>query len=345
MDKLIKSLAAPIVITMGCPSGIGPEIILKALGQHSKRFPPAVVIGDVKILQRARDLTNIQQLRIEPWNPGQDIWGDAQEDVIYVYPATTLSPDDIEPGRPGAETGRASFTYISTAIDMCLSGKASAMVTAPISKMGLKLAGYTWPGHTEILAEKTKTKDFLMMMAGQRLNVTLVTIHVPLSQVSALLSKDRVLKTIEITHLGLKRDFGIKRPRIALCGLNPHAGEEGMFGTEEIDIIKPACQTARKLGIDIQGPMPPDTVFYKAAQGYFDAVVCQYHDQGLIPFKLLHFRDGVNVTLGLPIVRTSVDHGTAYDIAGTGKADASSLVSAIGLAAKIAVNRAKSLLQ
>ncbi len=332
-------MVLPIAITMGCPAGIGPEIILKALSS-TPGLPHVVVIGDLEILKRARDFAKIGELEFSIWHPGEHVSQNQAPKVVHVYPVTNLSTDQILPGKPSAETGKASFAYLDTAIDLCLTGKASAIVTAPISKIGLKLAGYNWPGHTEILAARTKSSNFLMMMAGTKLNVTLVTIHVPISQVPSLITIDNILMTIQITCKALKRDFAILNPRIAVCGLNPHAGEGGMFGTEEIDIIEPACQKARASGLDIEGPLPPDTVFYQASHGDFDAVVCLYHDQGLIPFKLLHFDDGVNVTLGLPIVRTSVDHGTAYDIAGTGKANPSSLESAMRLAAKIVSNRA-----
>jgi len=335
-----EGLGSPLAITMGCPAGVGPEIILKALARPEE-VAPVVVIGDMNILRRAKGLTGLEDMEFKKWNPGDKVQPGKTRSTVYVYPATDLLAEEAPPGKPTAVTGNVSFTYLQTAIDLCLERQASGIVTAPISKTGLKLAGYTYPGHTEILAEKTGTEDFLMMMAGRDLNVTLVTIHVPLAQVPSLLTRERVLKTIEITALALKRDFGIQQPRVAVCGLNPHAGEDGMFGTEEIEIIGPACRAAREKGLNITGPLPPDTVFYQAVGGDFDAVVCQYHDQGLIPFKLLHFRDGVNITLGLPVVRTSVDHGTAYDIAGTGRADSGSIEAAIRLAAEIASNRAR----
>ncbi|NQT70368.1 MAG: 4-hydroxythreonine-4-phosphate dehydrogenase PdxA, partial [Desulfobacteraceae bacterium] len=190
---------------------------------------------------------------------------------------------------------------------------------------------------TELLAERTGSKVFVMMLAGSRLRVVLVTIHIPLKSVPAVLSKERIIQTIRITGRALSDRFGCQDPRLAVAGLNPHAGEEGMFGDEEINIIAPAVQQARSEGFNVAGPSPPDTIFYRAVEGHYDAVVCMYHDQGLIPFKLIHFTDGVNTTLGLPIIRTSVDHGTAYDIAGTGRADPGSLVAAINMAAQQAV--------
>ncbi len=342
IDNRQDSAARPLVITMGCPAGIGPEIILKAwAGLNRMGLPcPLVVAGDTGILERAMDFTGTRDMKLQPWQPGTPLPGTDDETVMHIWPVTEFSPDEIELGRPTSSTGKASFAYVKAAIDLCLKGQAAGMVTAPISKTGLKMAGLQYPGHTEILAEKTGTREFLMMMAGKRLNVTLVTIHVPLSQVPSMLTLQRILRTVEITSRALEQDFGMQRPRIAVCGLNPHAGEDGMFGTEEIEIIAPACKAARDKGLDVTGPLPPDTVFYRAATGDFDAVVCQYHDQGLIPFKLLHFEDGVNVTLGLPIIRTSVDHGTAYDIAGTGQAGSSSLEAAVAMASRIAVNRA-----
>lgn len=217
-----------------------------------------------------------------------------------------------------------------------MTGKIAAMVTAPISKEHLQRGGYRYPGHTEFLADLAGIRDFRMMMAGPGLRVVLVTIHEPLSKVPSLLSVSRILKTIRITDDSLRSWFGLRRPRIAVAALNPHAGESGIFGREEKRIIGPAVVRARRQGICASGPFPPDTVFYRAVKGDFDAVVAMYHDQGLIPLKLLHFDRGVNITLGLPFVRTSVDHGTAFDIAGKGIADPSSLIAAIEMAVEMA---------
>jgi 4-hydroxythreonine-4-phosphate dehydrogenase len=213
------------------------------------------------------------------------------------------------------------------------------MVTCPITKSALHLAGYNYPGHTEMLAVLSGGRDYAMMLAGERLRVTLVTIHVGLAEVVKLLTEDKIFALIELTAGALHRDFGIENPRLAVAGLNPHAGEGGMFGDQEDRLISPAIGRGRANGWQVDGPFPPDTVFNRAVAGHYDAVVCMYHDQGLIPFKLLHFADGVNVTLGLPIVRTSVDHGTAYDIAGQGRAAAGSLIAAFALAGKIVANR------
>jgi 4-hydroxythreonine-4-phosphate dehydrogenase len=209
------------------------------------------------------------------------------------------------------------------------------MATGPISKEALNRAGHHYPGHTELLAELTGAEEFVMMLAGERLKVTLVTIHEALRDVPQLLTYDKVLSTIRITHHDLNRYFR-GNPRLAVLALNPHCGEGGLFGDEEERIIGPAIKTAKSEGIDVAGPLSADTLFHFAAQGKYDAVVCMYHDQGLIPLKLIHFDDGVNITLGLPIIRTSVDHGTAYDLAGTGRASSRSMTAAIRMAAAMA---------
>ncbi|MBF0397946.1 MAG: 4-hydroxythreonine-4-phosphate dehydrogenase PdxA, partial [Desulfobacterales bacterium] len=237
-------------------------------------------------------------------------------------------------GTPTIDTSKAMVSYLTNAIDMALSSKINAIVTCPINKSAMHMAGFMYDGHTELLAERTKTKDYAMMMAGDRLKVVLVTIHTALKNVFNILTIDKIILKILLTDKSMKDRFGISNPRIAVCGLNPHAGEDGLFGNEEKEIILPAIIECKKNGTNVSGPYPPDTVFYHAANGLYDAVICMYHDQGLIPFKLLHFKDGVNTTLGLPIIRTSVDHGTAYDIAGKGLADPSSLIAAINLAVK-----------
>jgi 4-hydroxythreonine-4-phosphate dehydrogenase len=215
------------------------------------------------------------------------------------------------------------------------------MVTCPISKILMHQAGHRFNGHTQLLAHLTNTDDYVMMLAGKRLRVVLVTIHCAFKEVLANLDEKKILKTIIITSKALEKDFGIKKPRLAVAAINPHAGEGGLFGAEEMKIIRPAIEKAKLEGTEVEGPLAADTLFYRAASGEFDAVVAMYHDQGLIPLKLLHFSDAVNITLGLPIIRTSVDHGTAYDIAGKGIADSSSLKAAIRMAVNITENRAK----
>ncbi len=331
--------ASPIGITMGCPAGVGPEIIIKALARPETAGIPHVVIGDISILRRACKATGLSNMagRITEWQPGTK----TQPGMINVMPVTDLSVSDVPFGAVSETTGRASYSYITEAIKLCMDHRLSAMVTAPINKEGLKLAGIDFPGHTEILAQETGTTDYAMMLAGPRLRVTLVTIHCALREVAPALSTEKVLRLIKITHRALTDLFRIEKPAIGVAALNPHAGESGMFGDEEKRIITPAVDQAIEEGINASGPWPPDTIFHAAWQGAYDAVVCMYHDQGLIPFKLVHFDNGVNITLGLPIIRTSVDHGTAYDIAGTGKASHESMVAAMDMAAMFVSNRAE----
>ncbi len=326
-----------IGITMGCPVGIGPEIILKYFQDRRQQTDYSIlVLGDIHVLQRCSEELSIGVDCI-PWQPSEPI----PADKLAVYSISHLSPESLFWGRPDAQTGAAMANYIKAAVSLLKDGTLSGMTTCPISKFALQKAGIAFPGHTEMLAQLTSSPTFAMMMAGTQLRVTLVTIHCPLADVAENLQRKRILQLLRITHKALSVDFAIKNPQIAVAGFNPHGGEQGMFGTEEELIIAPAIEDARLEDINARGPFPPDTIFYQAAKGEYDAVVCMYHDQGLIPFKLLHFSDGVNVTLGLPVVRTSVDHGTAYDIAGKGLADPSSLSAAVELAWTIAQNRRK----
>lgn len=327
----MKNYRPLVGITMGDPVGIGPEIILLALCDPSiYKICKPLVIGDIRRLETAKKCIgsslNIKAVK----GPDSGMYKCGCVDILSI---SELDPDKTSWGKPTVQTGKAMVNYITAAIDMASCGSIAAIVTCPINKMAMHMAGSKFKGHTELLAERTKTDDFVMMLAGDRLRVVLVTIHIPLRSVPIILSKKQILRTIRITGSALYERFGFKNPRIAVAGLNPHAGEGGMFGDEEEDIIIPAIHHARKEGFNVSGPFPADTVFYHAANGRYDAVVCMYHDQGLIPFKMIHFTDGVNTTLGLPIIRTSVDHGTAYDIAGTGKADPGSLVAAINMAA------------
>ncbi|WP_446007877.1 4-hydroxythreonine-4-phosphate dehydrogenase PdxA [Candidatus Electrothrix sp.] len=335
--KYYQLTMEPIAVTMGCPVGIGPEILLSFFEGLEKRtkFPP-VVLGDLAVLSQVAAQLNVQ-IEPVPWLPGQEI----EPGSLPVMELSQLNAKKLHWGEPIQETSVAMADYIRHAVQHTLRGDFAAMVTCPISKKALNNAGIHFPGHTEMLAHLTETDKYLMMLAGSRLRVVLVTIHEPLAKIPELLTIHEIQECIRMTAHALQKDFAINNPRIAVAGLNPHSGEQGMFGQEEIEIIKPALEqyNFRGCNAEVSGPWPPDTIFYKAANGEFDAVVCMYHDQGLIPFKLLHFQDGVNVTLGLPIVRTSVDHGTAYDIAGQGKADSSSLRAAWQMAAEIAYNR------
>ncbi len=322
----------PIIgITMGDPVGIGPEIVCRALSD-SEIFKVArpVVLGDVQVMEAARKTTRSTHLLSAINTPAT---GTFRHGCIDIISASGLDSNALDWGRPSAETGRAMIDYITTAVDMATEGRISAVVTGPINKAAMKLAGSPFHGHTELLAKRTGTDRFAMMMAGNRLRIVLVTIHMAVEAVPAALTVDKIESIICLTDESLRMRFGISAPRIAVAGLNPHAGEEGMFGDEEIRVIRPAIDRSKENGIDASGPYPPDTLFYHAVNGEYDAVVCMYHDQGLIPFKMIHFTDGVNTTLGLPIIRTSVDHGTAYDIAGKGIADPGSLIAAVKMAA------------
>jgi 4-hydroxythreonine-4-phosphate dehydrogenase len=335
------STRLPIIgITMGDPSGIGPEIIIKALADRRiYKLCKPVVLGDPDTLAfyiekfqgELISLNEVSDILEAKGMPGQ----------LDLISLSRLKPEHFIPGKPATDGGKAMVKYIITAVDMALKGQLSAMVTCPINKALMNEAGYPFEGHTQLISQLTGTADYVMMLAGARLRVTLVTIHCALKDVPYKITRENILKTIRITHEALKDDFGIERPRIAVAALNPHAGESGLFGTEEREIISPAVNGAKKEGIDVSGPLPADSLYPRAASGGFDAVVNMYHDQGLIPLKLLHFSDGVNITLGLPIIRTSVDHGTAYDIAGKGIADPASLKAAIAMAAEMAGNRGR----
>jgi 4-hydroxythreonine-4-phosphate dehydrogenase len=327
----------PAAITMGCPVGIGPEIILHFFDSLNETEAPAapVVLGDLGVLQRAAVLLGSKTQPVA-WQLGEAV----APGTVPVLELSQLDADKLCWGQPTKASATAMAEYIRRAAAGAMAGDFSAVITCPISKKALHEAGIWHPGHTEMLAALTGASRYRMMLAGTRLRVVLVTIHEPLAEVSQLLTAENILGCIRMTADSLCKDFALEKPRIAVAGFNPHSGEQGMFGREEIDIIEPAVRQYEGEA-EVSGPWPPDTIFHKAANGGFDAVVCMYHDQGLIPFKLLHFKDGVNVTLGLPIVRTSVDHGTAYDIAGKGVADAASLRSAWLLAMEIARNRAR----
>jgi 4-hydroxythreonine-4-phosphate dehydrogenase len=319
---------------MGDPSGIGPEIVAAALADPAiLSLCRPLVLGDRLAMERGIAVAGVG-LEIESLQ-GELPPAEPRPGVLYLREISRLSLSDMVYGKPSAAGGDACYRYICEAARLCLSGAAAAIATAPINKESMNSAGHHFPGHTELLAELCGKKEVVMMLAGDRLRVTLVTIHEALSRVPELVSYERVLATIRITHESLCRWF-CENPRIAVLALNPHCGEGGLFGGEEALSIAPAVAAARAAGIDAVGPLSADTLFHFAASGSFDAVVCMYHDQGLIPLKLLHFDDGVNVTLGLPIIRTSVDHGTAYDLAGTGKASTASMKAALTMAARMA---------
>ncbi len=322
-----------IGITMGDPAGIGPEIILKALSKKElQRICDLTILGDRGLLLKLSEEHSIPYTR-----RGDEFFSFYGSDrPVRLLNLSSISLKRLTYGKPEKEQMNATITYIKEGAKMALSGEIDAIVTAPINKEALKKVGFDFPGHTEFLAHLTKTKDFVMMMVGGGLRVSLVTIHLSLKDAIETLTKEDVSRTIMLTDNALKIYFSIEKPSIGVAGLNPHAGEGGIFGMEEREILMPAINKVRQHGIDAIGPLPPDTIFYRSLKGGFDAVVAMYHDQGLIPVKLLAFERAVNVTLGLPIIRTSVDHGTAYDIAGRWQADPSSLIEAISLATQMA---------
>ena len=318
-------------ITMGDPVGVGPEIIPKALSNpHVLRCCRPVVYGDATRLRIGAASAGVR-LRFSETSSISDV-RDGLDGIPVINPAA-MDAKNLQWGRPTPISGMAMAAYLNAAIDDAMAGGIDAITTGPINKLALKMADIHFNGHTEILAQHTGTQNYAMMLAGNRLKVVLATIHLPIEHVSRALTTQGITTIVSLTDHALKTRFGLPVPRIAVAGLNPHAGESGLFGSEEESIISPAIGLAASQGIAVSGPHPPDTVFFRASQGAYDTVVAMYHDQGLGPFKMIHFDDGVNTTLGLPIVRTSVDHGTAYDIAGTGQASPASMVAAISMAA------------
>ena len=323
-----------IGITMGDPAGIGAEVILKALAE----IPPEgdvryLILGSRRVLERSLKLispTNISWASISR----EEIVKRKEHILLLDFDAQTGT--DFKWGAESSASGKASFTYIESAIRLAVESEISALVTAPISKKALELAGLTWPGHTEILATMTGAKRAVMMFVAGPLKVALVTVHIPFSQVPQVLTQEDVFATIQITARDLTRYFGLESPKLALAALNPHASEAGRFGREEEKILAPAVARAIAAGIDCAGPLPADTLFHRLRNNEFDAAVALYHDQALIPVKLLAFESAVNITLGLPIIRTSPAHGTAFDIAGRGVANPGSMKEAIKLAVEIA---------
>ena len=319
-----------IAITQGDPAGIGPEVIVKALSSREvRRCCRAIVIGNADTVEEAVRRSGLR-LRVRPVSTAAGL--DSAPGIINVLHVS--SRRSSMKCRPSVSAGRAVVRYIEKAVDCAVQREVDAIVTGPISKESLKMAGYGWPGHTELLAELTDAKDAAMMFVSKRLRLILCTIHIPLRKVPGKITEPLVLRTIRCAQKGMAM-LGRGAPRIAVAGLNPHGGEAGIMGDEEGRIILPAVKKAQREGLDVSGPFPPDVVFHKAWNGEFDIIVCMYHDQGLIPFKMLAFDTGVNVTVGLPIIRTSPDHGTAFDIAWKNRASPSSMIEAIKLAAKM----------
>ena len=325
-----------LAITMGDAAGIGAEVTAKALQDewvYEKTRP--FVVGSAAAMNAALELIGASGTA-KVAHSVDDVIG--EHGNIDVLDLENLDYGAIEYGKLSASSGKASVEWILRAGELASSGAVQAIATAPINKTAWRLAGLPWRGHTDLLAHLTGASDVAMMFHTDRLRVVLATVHVPLAEVPALLTRQRVERTVELAAAELPR-FGCRAPRLALAGVNPHAGEDGLMGHEEARVLRPAVEALRARGIAVEGPLPGDTVFVRALGGEFDAVVACYHDQGLIPVKLVAFGRAVNVTLGLPIVRTSVDHGTAYDIAGRGVADPSSMVEALRLAAQLAARR------
>ncbi len=327
-----------LAITMGDAAGIGPEIVIKALTEHRKAIDAVgrpVVVGDLGALERAARVVD-RTVALRPADPPfSTLLGD---EAVAVHAVGALNLLSIPFGQVSAEAGAAAVAYLERAIDLAKAGAVDGIVTAPINKEAIHRAGIGFPGHTEILAERTGTDLYGLTLVSPDLAVVHLSTHLPLSEAIALVTRERVSRFIRLTHT-VGRQLGYERPRIAVAGLNPHAGEEGLFGTEEREAIAPAVAEARSSGIDVMGPVSPDVVFLQARRGLYDLVLAMYHDQGHVAVKTMGFERGVNVTAGLPIVRTSVDHGTAFDIAGTGRADPTSLIEAFVLAARITRNR------
>lgn len=340
-----------LAITMGDAAGIGPEIIAKALSlDEVYQVCRPLVVGDAVAIKMGLDVANLS-LSINKVGAPED--GLYKRGIIDILSLDNINASALVMGKPQAMAGKASVESVMKAAEMAMRDEVDGIVTAPLNKEAMNMAGYKYPGHTELLAELAHTQDYAMMLLAGNLRVVHVTTHVALSQVPVLITKDRVFKKIRAAQEAA-RSLGFERPRIGVAGLNPHSGEGGLFGKEEIEVITPAIDEAKKAGMLVEGPVPSDTIFSKALGGVYDVIVAMYHDQGHIPVKLHGFRldeisgkweevSGVNMTVGLPFIRTSVDHGTAYGKAGRreGTANPQSLVDAIKIAAKMAEVRLK----
>ncbi len=318
---------------MGDPAGIGPEICAKAVtNPEIQLLANCIVIGDRKAMRKALktklEINSIKKVSQAKFKKG----------VIDVFDLDNINVSRLKMGQVSKYAGKAAIEYVEKAAELAMAKEIDAVVTGPINKEAIHKAGYKYQGHTELLAAKTKSKRPAMMFVADNFWVMLATTHLPLKDVSKKLDKKKLIHLIQLAHETLGKARG-KKPRIGVAGLNPHAGESGIFGNEEIKIIAPAIAEAKKLGINVKGPISPDAIFYLAKSGVFDMVIAMYHDQGLIPLKLLSFNISVNVTVGLPIIRTSVDHGTGFDIAGKGWANPTSLIEAIKVAAHFAKTR------
>jgi 4-hydroxythreonine-4-phosphate dehydrogenase len=321
---------------MGDPAGIGPEVVLKALAHADiyERCRP-LVIGDRRILERAADWLDAAVRFDAVIDPGEGVYEPGR---VTLIDRENAPPERVPVGQESAAAGAAAVDYVYHACDIAMAGEVDAVVTAPLNKAAMNMAGYEYAGHTELLTERTGAERVSMLLIGPNLRIVHVSTHVALAEAINRVTPERVMDVIQIAHDAC-RALGIAQPRIAVAGLNPHASEGGLFGDEEEQRIEPAIRATRARGLDVSDPQPPDTVFLRATKGAYDIVVAQYHDQGHIPMKLLAFDSGVNVSYGLPIIRTSVDHGTAFDIAGKGIAGESSMLAAIDVAIQMAQAR------
>nr|WP_127959136.1 D-threonate 4-phosphate dehydrogenase [Serratia microhaemolytica] len=326
-------IGSTIAVTMGDPAGIGPEIIIKALSEGELAGSPVVVVGCLQTLQRIQGLGYCPAVKIQEiervseacFAPG----------IINVLNEPLTDPARLTPGVVQTQAGDLAYRCVKRATELALANEVHAIATAPLNKEALHLAGHLYPGHTELLATLTNSRSYAMVLYTDRLKVIHVSTHIALRKFLDTLTTERIEAVIGMADSFLKR-IGYSQPKIAVAGVNPHAGEHGLFGDEEITLVNPAIAAAKERGIDVYGACPPDTVFLQAYEGQYDMVVAMYHDQGHIPLKLLGFYDGVNITAGLPFIRTSADHGTAFDIAWSGKANPASMVTAIKLAMQLA---------
>lgn len=333
----MTTAGAPLAVTLGDPAGVGPEIAAAAWRALSASGPVFAVMGDADVLRA-------QGGPVREVTAAADAAGVFAQALPVIHRPVRAA---VTPGAPDPANAAAVADWIEEAVSMALSGEASGVVTCPIAKAPMYASGFRFPGHTEFIAELTADAPFpgvrgpVMMLTARDLRACLVTIHVALDQVPQVLTADRVIRTAQVVDDALRRDFAITRPRLALAALNPHAGEGGALGMQEIEMLRPAAQRLRDMGVDITDPRPADTLFHDEARQTYDAAICLYHDQALIPVKTLDFWGGVNATLGLPIIRTSPDHGVAFDIAGQGKARPDSLIAALRLASEMAASRAR----
>jgi 4-phospho-D-threonate 3-dehydrogenase / 4-phospho-D-erythronate 3-dehydrogenase len=328
-----------IGITMGDPAGIGPEVVLKAVAEEEiTRICVPIIIGDAQLLAHTARTLDLQS-GYDIIRQGEPLPESLAEPVIFHLDNIG---GFIEPGIESGAAGKAAAGYIEAAVELCAAGSVDAIATAPINKRALFLGGYSFPGHTEFLAHLTGSEDSAMAFVAANLRIVLLSTHVPLAEAIRLVERDRIIRTINLAHRELRR-WGIERPRLAVAALNPHGAEGGLFGMEEAAEIVPAIEACHGVDdVNVRGPFPADTVFLRASRGEFDAVIACYHDQAMIPVKCLSFGEAVNVTMGLPFIRTSVDHGTAFDIAGKGLAEHSSMLAAIKLAAELSTSAGES---